>query len=55
MDERVSETIKQEAMIVLIVLINKGQSSVRLKNGEMLNTCFFFCELSVHQPLTLTY
>ena len=54
MDERVSETIKQEAMIVLIVLINKGQSSVRLKNGEMLNTCFF-CELSVHQPLTLTY
>ena len=28
MDERVSETIKQEAMIVLIFLINNGKSSV---------------------------
>lgn len=37
-DERVSETFKQEAILVLIVLINKGKSTVRVKNVEMLNT-----------------
>ena len=37
-DERVSETFKQEVMLVLIFLINEGKSTVRVKNVEMLNT-----------------